>query len=189
MGLTDTRVVDECLALGMLVGQSDVLAFRHELARQVVVETISPARRVELHAQALQALRMPPTGRKDAARLAHHAAGAHDCACILEYATAAAQQAAAATSHREAATLYGLALSCADDLVPSKRAAILEAYSWECNVIDQRPKAIAARQTAVALWRDACDTLKQAATPPSRSVGVSAASSSPNSAGTKTLPA
>jgi DNA-binding CsgD family transcriptional regulator len=162
MGMADTRAVDECLALGMLVAQSDVLAFRHELARQVVLETISPPRQVELHRQALHALQARPTGRNDEARLAHHAAGAQDSAAILEHATTAARQAAEATAHREAATLYGLALSCAQDLVPSERAALLEAYSWECNVIDQRSEAVAARQSAVALWQSTGDTLKRA---------------------------
>jgi len=66
------------------------------------------------------------------------------------------------TAHREAAALYGLALNCAADLVPSERAALIEAYSWECNVIDQRSEAVAARQTAVALWEAAGNTLKQA---------------------------
>jgi DNA-binding CsgD family transcriptional regulator len=162
MGMIDTQAVDECLGLGMLVGESDVLAFRHELARQVVLETLSPPRRVELHRQALRALRTHPTGHKDEARLAHHAAGAQDCAAILEHATTAARQAAEATAHREAATLYGLALSCAPDLAPSERAALLEAYSWECNVIDQRPEAVAARQSAVVLWQTAGDTRKRA---------------------------
>jgi DNA-binding CsgD family transcriptional regulator len=162
MGLTDARVVDECLGIGVLVSHVDVLAFRHELARQVIVETISPPRRVELHRQALQALQTPLARRRDAARLAHHAAGAQDCAAILEHASAAARQAAEATAHREAAALYGLALGCADELPPPERAAILEAYSWECNVIDQRAEAVAARATAVALWRAVGNTLKQA---------------------------
>jgi DNA-binding CsgD family transcriptional regulator len=162
MGLTDTRLVDECLSLGMLVGQSDELAFRHELARQVILEAISPARRVELHRRALQILRVLASGGKNAARLAHHAAGAQDCAAILEYATAAARQAAAATAHREAAALYRLALRCAEDLPLAERAGLLEAYSSECNTTDQRSEAIAARWTAIGLWQAAGQTLKRA---------------------------
>jgi predicted ATPase len=119
MGSTDTSSVDECLALGMLVGHADTLGFRHELARQAILETISPARRVELHRHALRVLRTIPSARQEPARLARYAEGAGDCAAILEYATVAGRQAAAATAHHQAGTLYGLALGCADDLPPA----------------------------------------------------------------------
>jgi predicted ATPase len=128
VGMADTRAMDECLAMGMLVSHVDVLAFRHELARQVVLQSMSPPRLVELHRRVLGALRAPQSGRIDAARLAHHAAGAQDATAILEHASAAARQAAEATAHREAAVLYGLALTCASDLAPSERATLLEAY-------------------------------------------------------------
>jgi DNA-binding CsgD family transcriptional regulator/tetratricopeptide (TPR) repeat protein len=162
MGFTDAASIDECVSLGVLIAHADVLAFRHDIARQTILESISPARRISLHQQALRVLRAGPSARQDAARLAHHAQGAADCAAILEYAPAAAHQAAAATAHREAATLYGLALGCADELPPAERASLLEAYSWECNVIDQRPESIAARQSAISLWESNGNTLKAA---------------------------
>ncbi|MBV9547112.1 MAG: hypothetical protein JOY61_22310 [Chloroflexi bacterium] len=162
MGLGEASHIDECLSLGMLVGQDATLAFRHELVRLAILETMSPARRVDLHLRALDALRSVPSGRQEPARLAHHAEGAGDCSAILEHAPVAARQAAVATAHREAATLYRLALGCADDLPPAERAELLEAYSSECNVIDERSDAIRARRTAVSLWREAVQPLKQA---------------------------
>jgi hypothetical protein len=71
------------------------------------------------------------------ARLAHHAEGARDCAAILEFATAAARQAAAATAHRAAAAQYRLALQCADNLPVEERALLLEAYASQCDTTDQ----------------------------------------------------
>jgi hypothetical protein len=143
------------------VAQGETLYFRHELAREAILETISPPRRARLHVRALDALRTLPEGRLDAAPLAHHAEGAGDRRAILHYAPTAATQAAAATAHREAATLYALAVGCADELAPSERAMLLEAYSWECNMIDQRSDAIGARRQAVALWDTIGNHLKE----------------------------
>ena len=94
----------------MLVAAGETLAFRHELARQAVLEATSPPRRVALHRMALDALRSAPGGRRDQARLAHHAAGAGDREAVLAHAPAAARQASDATAHRSAAALYRLAL-------------------------------------------------------------------------------
>jgi DNA-binding CsgD family transcriptional regulator len=161
MSAADAGAVDDCLARGMLVAQRDALGFRHELARQAVLETISPARRRALHGTALAVLRAVPAGRRDAARLAHHAAEAGDGAAVLEHAPAAARQAAAATAHHEAAALYALALGHADELAPAERAALLEAYAAECNVTDRRAEAIAAGRAAVEVWRDLGDQVRQ----------------------------
>ncbi len=162
MGFGETASIDECLSLGMLIGQSDALAFRHELARQAILEAISPVLRVRLHRQALHVLLADAPERRDPVRLAYHAHGADDCEAVLLHAPTAARQTAAATGHRQAAALYRLALGCADRLPVPQRAALLEAYSWECNVIDQRSEAIAARETAVALWQAAGNRVKQA---------------------------
>src|SRR5690606_36099343 len=65
--------IERCLAAGMLVARGDVLAFRHELARQAVLEAISEPRRAAIHRLALAALRVSPGAGRDYARLAHHA--------------------------------------------------------------------------------------------------------------------
>src|SRR5439155_17507097 len=52
--------VDECIASGMLTSDAASLAFRHELARLAVEESISVTRRVRLHRAALAALADPP---------------------------------------------------------------------------------------------------------------------------------
>jgi predicted ATPase/DNA-binding CsgD family transcriptional regulator len=152
---------EACMDIGMLVAQGDVLAFRHELARQTILEAISPQRKLVLHRLALNALRPSPAARHDPARLAHHAAGGGDAEAVLEFAPRAARRAAAVSAHREAAAQYALALRYADDLPSDQRALLLEAYSMECNIIDRRPEGIAARREALALWRLTGNALKQ----------------------------
>jgi DNA-binding CsgD family transcriptional regulator len=145
---------EECLALGMLISHGETLAFRHELARQTVLESISPPRKLALHRTALDALRALPATRRDLSRLAHHAEAAGDATATLDYTPAAARQASAAGAHREAKTLYELALRYAEALTPEARAELLDAYAEECNSIDQRAEGLAARQKAAALWRE-----------------------------------
>ena len=156
------EAADECLASGILTAaQADRLAFRHELARQAVLESIPPVRRAQLHALVLDALRMSTRGAPDLAQLAHHAEGADNREAILAYAPAAARQASAAGAHRSAATLFELALRVADGLPTADHAALLEAHARECTWTDQRAGAIASRQRAADLWREANNPVKQ----------------------------
>ncbi|MBL8045771.1 MAG: AAA family ATPase [Anaerolineales bacterium] len=150
----EASAIDECLALGMLVAHGETLAFRHELARQTLLETISPAHKLALHRMALDVLKAMPATRQDLARLAHHAEAAGEADATLEYAPAAARKAAATGAHREAATLYALALRHVAQLPLQAQAELLDAYADECNAIDQRTEALAARQKALTLWRE-----------------------------------
>ena len=47
--------LDECLSSGMLASVSGGVAFRHELARLAVEESLPPNRKLELHRKALRA--------------------------------------------------------------------------------------------------------------------------------------
>jgi len=67
------RATEACIGMGMLQAQADFLAFRHELARQAILETIAPPRLRALHSAVLAALRSWPAGSIDLARIAHHA--------------------------------------------------------------------------------------------------------------------
>jgi len=157
----ETGATEECLAIGVLVAQRDVLAFRHELARQTILDAISPSQRMVLNRLALNTLRTTATAGNDLARLAHYAEAAGDREAVLAYAPAAARQATAASAHREAVALYGLALRFADQLAAAERAALLEAYAHECFLIDQQQEGLAARRRAFELWQTAGNVLKQ----------------------------
>ena len=156
-----TAKVEECIAGGMLQSQGDYYVFRHELARQTILETISPARRLALHRMILSVLKESPETRNDLARLANHAEGTKDVSAVLEYAPAAAQQASAASSHREAIALYELALRFADSLPPARHAQMLEAYEvelWSPNRMDER---MVATQKAIELWHSIGDRRRE----------------------------
>ena len=157
----EAAAADECLARGMLALHGDSLAFRHELARQAVLESISPPHRLVLHRMALDALRSSAATRDDLARLAHHAEAAHDREAILEFAPAAAHQAVEARAHRAAAALFELALRYGDDLPLAERADLLDKFSTELDTADRRPEAIEAIRQAAELWRQAGKPLEQ----------------------------
>jgi ATP/maltotriose-dependent transcriptional regulator MalT len=152
---------EECVALGMLRAQGDLLAFRHELARQAILDTIAPPRRRALHALALRALAAPPAARPDPTRLAHHAEGAADADAVLAHAPAAAARAAALGAHREAADQYARALRFAAAAPPAERARLLEAYADECMLVDRLDEATRARGDAIDIHHAAGDRLRE----------------------------
>jgi DNA-binding CsgD family transcriptional regulator len=156
----EAQAVDESMAAGMLLAQDDRLVFRHELARQTILESISLPRRQVLHRLVLDSLKASPETRDDLARLAHHAEAAGDRAAILAYAPKAAEQASAAGAHRGAVALYALALRFADDLPLAEQAAMWAQYARECGFTAQRGEQVAAMRTAVDRWRQAEDPLK-----------------------------
>src|SRR5207247_10337565 len=98
--------LEECLRTGVLTFDQDGIAFRHELARLVVLEAVRPDRAVALHQRAVEALAAPPSGTPDVSRLAQHAEAARDTEAVLRYARAAAQHAASVGAHREADAQY-----------------------------------------------------------------------------------
>ena len=147
--------LDEALFVGVLMSRSESVSFRHELAREAVVETLGPARRLELHRRLLDALAEPPVGPPDVARLAHHAESALDRDAVLRWAPAAAKEAAAAAAYREAAAQYARALRFAEDRPPDERAELLEGRSRACYLADDQVEAIAVINEAIVCRREA----------------------------------
>lgn len=154
--------VDECIAVGMLVEAGDGVAFRHELARIAIEETLGPARQRRWHRRLLSAL-CAADGVADPARLAQHAeaAGARDQ--VLAFAPAAAERATRVGAYREAAAHYASALRYADRLPPSERARLLELQADALFNTDDQVHSIAARQQAIELYRGAGDATAEAA--------------------------
>lgn len=148
--------VDECVARGMLIPNGLSIAFRHELARLAVLETIPPASRRTLHAAALQELRV--SDPFDDRTLAHHAAGCGNAEALLEFAHRAAARAARLGAHREAAAQYRVVLQTGR-LDPTERAHVLEQLSYECYLTDQLPEALTARRQAVEAYELAGDAV------------------------------
>jgi DNA-binding NarL/FixJ family response regulator len=143
---------------GMLVAGPAHVEFRHELARLAIDEAIAPHRRLALHRMALEALSTRGGGAEEA-RLAHHADAAGDRDAVLRWAPLAAERAAAAGAHREAAAQYARALRYADALAPRQRAELLSARAHECYTTADFEAAIAAEREALACHRQAGDRL------------------------------
>jgi DNA-binding CsgD family transcriptional regulator/tetratricopeptide (TPR) repeat protein len=147
--------LDACVDAGMVVSGREGVAFRHELARLTIEESLAPSRALELHRAALQAL----SGRAhaDLARLAHHAEAAGDDEAVLRFAPAAGARAASLGAHREAAAQYERALRHAGGAAPGMRAELLERRSYESYATGQLDTAIAAQEEAVACRRELGD--------------------------------
>jgi DNA-binding CsgD family transcriptional regulator len=152
--------LEECLGSGMLELEPAGVAFRHELARLAVEESIAPHTKVELHRRALAALADPPAGAPDFARLAHHAEAAGDGDAVLRYAPAAGARAASLGSYREAAAQYARALRFGDGLPADRRAELLEQRSQACYLTDQHDEAVAAIEAALDCRRSAGEQLE-----------------------------
>ncbi len=155
--------LDECMASGMLTSEPPGVAFRHELARLAVEESVAPDRKLELHRKALVALADSPNGTHDLARLAHHAEAAGDAEAVLRYAPAAAARATSLGAFREAAAQYARALRFGDRLEPAERAELLERRSRACYVTDEHDEAIEAIEEALECRRRLGQTLEEGA--------------------------
>jgi DNA-binding CsgD family transcriptional regulator len=155
------RAVDECVSRGMLRAEGETLAFRHELTREAILHSMSSSHARRLHRSILAALRASPLAGSEPARLAHHAEAAGDTRAVLQYASTAAQRAAALGAHREAASQCARALRFGDALPLAERARLLERRSYECHLIQQHHEAIDAQEDALRCYRGLGNLLKQ----------------------------
>jgi len=148
----DPDAMEYCLGIGMVRGEDGSLSFRHELARRALEGSLLQTRRQGLHARVLEIL--AARAEVSAARLAHHADGAHDTTAVLRWAPLAAEQAARVGARREAAAHYRLALRYASQhLAPEEIARLHEGLSYECYLTEQMEAAIEAREAALRIWR------------------------------------
>lgn len=157
----ESRSVDECLATGVLRVNEGHFEFRHELARQAVLDALTPTRLLSLHRLTLQALQAPGAPSVDLARLAHHAEAAGLEDAVLKFAPAAARDAAAKGAHGQAAQQFARALRHTQSR-PIERAALLDEYAAEQQLGGQLTEAIKAREEAAKLWAACGDVERQA---------------------------
>jgi DNA-binding CsgD family transcriptional regulator len=154
-------VIDECLSVGILQAEGKVLAFRHEIARQVILEAMSPTQRLGWHRLTLAALMASDIAELRPDRLAHHAEAAEDAAATQHFAVVAARQASVAHSHREAASQYARALRFSSGLSAAARARLWEDYGQACGVVGQHGSALAAFREAARIWRETGAPLRE----------------------------
>jgi DNA-binding CsgD family transcriptional regulator/tetratricopeptide (TPR) repeat protein len=150
-GPVDEAAIEGCMGIGMVRTEDGALNFRHELARRAFEDSLSQSQRQLLHARVFAAL--SARANISPARLAHHAAGARNAAAVLHFTPLAALQAAAVGSHREAASLYQVAILHAQETAPDERARLYEKLSYECYLTGQHERALEARSAALEIWR------------------------------------
>ena len=142
--------IDECLATGVLRAEGAAYTFRHELARQAVLQAMMPTRALGLHRLALQALLASDDKSRSAARLVLHAEGAGDVAAVRHWAPVAAREAAVHGAHRQAVAHWARALAHSEP--SAERAALLDASAEDVHMSVGIDEAIAVRSEAARLW-------------------------------------
>lgn len=155
----DVIALEECLGSGMLVAVPGAVAFRHELARLAIEESLEPRRRLSLHRTALAALAARTADPPEAARIAYHAEAVDDGCTVVRFAPIAAERASALGAHREAAAHYARALRYGDRLRPGERGDLLRKQALEYVVADQYDKSLAAATCAIHEYQAIGDRL------------------------------
>jgi DNA-binding CsgD family transcriptional regulator/tetratricopeptide (TPR) repeat protein len=150
----------ECLARGMLEEREGFLTFRHELARQAVLDALPADDRVRLHQRALAVLRSGVVPA-DAVRLIQHAIEAGHSEAIGELAPRAAELAGGLGAHGEAADYLAVALALAGLVDERRRADLLEQYAYECSMSDRVAAARSAQDAALVIWRRLGDARRE----------------------------
>jgi tetratricopeptide (TPR) repeat protein len=154
----DLAPVAEAERAGVVEVRGDLVAFRHELARRAVAESLPASIRLDLNADVLAALLTAPDS--DPFRILHHAVEAGDDAVVLVHGEAAAREATRVGAHRQAAACYAQVLARGHRLPTARRAALGEAYSWALSNSNQLHFAVAAAATATELWQREGDDLR-----------------------------
>jgi DNA-binding CsgD family transcriptional regulator len=160
----DEHTTAECLSSGMLEVDPDtnLLGFRHELARDATGSMLSDEEQVTFHGRALSVLTFwSLTADVDPGRLVEHALGAGDAGAVVRFAPIAAERAAALGAHREAAMQYASALAADTAMDARTRAELQEAYARESRTADRVAEALPAQESAVEAWHALGDTRRE----------------------------
>lgn len=147
---TDAQSLDECLATGVLCAGGGSFSFRHELAREAVLQAMPAMRLTHLHLLTFQALTSAQDFPADPARLALHADAAGHRDGVLRWAPQAAALSARRGAHRQAARHWSQGLAHVGAGV--ERATMLDAYAVELHMSVSVEEAITARGEAARLW-------------------------------------
>ena len=146
--------LESCVTAGLLQGSGpQAVSFRHELARLAVADSLPSPRVADCHRRVLKALVARPDREQVLARIVHHADACGDPDALLEYAPAAARQAAALGAHRQAVDHYRRALQHVGALSRETRAQLTEALAYEHYLTSDIEAARETQHQALELWR------------------------------------
>jgi DNA-binding CsgD family transcriptional regulator/tetratricopeptide (TPR) repeat protein len=159
------KLIDECVDKGLLQVREGWIAFRHELARMAIEQSLSPGRFAELHRQIFSSLNRDQIRighQSHLSRLVHHAHGGGLRAEVLTLAPRAARAASRVSAHQEAAKLYKLAIEYAPELPQDALAEMLESAAEEYRLVSDWDADYAATKRALAIRKALHDPLREA---------------------------
>lgn len=151
----------ECLSSGLLQANAGLYVFRHEIARQAVLDATDPSTFVSLHERVLAALMSEGRQRWPVARLAHHAVAAGDGQRALGFGRQAAQEASQAGAHREAAAQLAKIEPYSGLLPARERGTYFEHLAREQFLTARPDLGLGAFERATAAWHEAGDPLEE----------------------------
>jgi DNA-binding winged helix-turn-helix (wHTH) protein/tetratricopeptide (TPR) repeat protein len=141
---------------GLVILEGDDLRFRHELARQAVLDSLPTVLRRRHHGALLRVLL---DRRASPARIVHHADGAGDHDTLATYALSAARDAAGTAAHRESHSQYLRVVRNLDRFGPGERARIFEEASREAYLTAAEDDALEWADAALRGFQDLGDQL------------------------------
>jgi DNA-binding CsgD family transcriptional regulator/tetratricopeptide (TPR) repeat protein len=153
--VVDLSPISEAERAGVVQVRGSVVAFRHELARRAVAQSLPAIERLQLNAEVLSVLL--DTEDADSFRILHHAVEAGDDTAVVTHGLVAAGVASRMGAHRQAVACYEHVLARGRLLEPARRARVAEAYSWALSNTNQLNPAAGAASTAVDGWEQVGD--------------------------------
>ncbi|HEY6906303.1 MAG TPA: AAA family ATPase [Ignavibacteriaceae bacterium] len=153
--------LDHCINKKILTADKNLVAFRHELARQAILDSIPEFKRTLIHQKVLSCLLENENKQELLARITHHALQAGDKDRILEYAPLAAKQASALGAHSLAADHYKNALKFADPHDYRQQVDLCEGKMYECYLTGQIQEALDAAEKLITLFKQDPDPLRE----------------------------
>lgn len=150
--------VREAVAAGLLTERGDHLHFRHEIARRAVEAALPQHARRSINGKVLATL--SDAVDIPAARLVHHARQAHEPAAVRRLAPAAAAEASAVGSHREAAEMLSVLLDGPGSEALPDFAELSMTLGIELYLLGRMNEALARAETARRRYEQRGDLLK-----------------------------
>jgi len=154
-------VIDEAVECGILKSDNYNIAFKHELMKTAVEESLTETKRVKNNSIVLNILLNQKNKEPFLARIIHHASKTADSKVITKYAPLAAKQASKFNAHNEALKLYNIALQYAGDLSKEEYLNLLEGKVYEAYLTARIDEGIKACVSINDILKDHKDPLRE----------------------------
>lgn len=145
---TEPDAVPQAERSGVLSGTTDVVSFRHELARRALESSLTVGERVRAHREVLDVLLSRPD--VEPARIVHHAARAARPDLLARYGPAAVADAERARAHRQAAETIRVLLELGGPRDEAATADLLTRRAYALYLVNEYETALAEASAAVA---------------------------------------